>query len=80
MEIPRMPLRAGLYAINLWCEVNGLQADWLQEAAQLEVEEGDFYGTGVVAPDTYGPFLVEHRFRCEPQPAVSEAVEVKEGA
>jgi lipopolysaccharide transport system ATP-binding protein len=79
LEIPRLPLRAGAYTINLWCEVNGLQADWIQEAAQIEVLEGDFYGTGVMAPNTYGAFLVDHSFGYEPASAVGDAVEARHG-
>jgi lipopolysaccharide transport system ATP-binding protein len=80
LEIPRVPLRAGAYTINLWCEVNGVQADWIQEAAQIEVLEGDYYGTGVVAPNSYGPFLVDHHFEYEPLTTTGAVLQAKAGA
>ncbi len=56
--IPRLPLTPGEYYLNLYCEVNGLVADWVQHAASLTVEAGDFFGTGRLPPRTHGGMLV----------------------
>jgi len=64
-EIPKLPLREGKYHINLWCEVNGGLADWVKEAAIVNVCEGDFFGTGATPPLGHGLVMVEHRFTYE---------------
>jgi lipopolysaccharide transport system ATP-binding protein len=65
LEIANLPLREGRYVVNLWCEVNGLLADWVIDAAAFHVVEGDFFGTGMLPPSGQGQVLVEHSFRNE---------------
>jgi lipopolysaccharide transport system ATP-binding protein len=57
---PRVSLRSGTYRSNLYCEVNGEVADWVQDAFQLEVLDGNFYGTGRLPPAGQGDVLMEH--------------------
>jgi len=64
-EIPKFPLREGKYYINLWCEVNGILADWIKEVAAINVIEGDFFNTGMVPPPGHGLIMVEHYFSYE---------------
>jgi lipopolysaccharide transport system ATP-binding protein len=61
--VERFPLSPGQYSLNLYCEVNGMVADWIQEATTLTVEAGDFFGTGRLPPRTHGGILVPHRWR-----------------
>lgn len=56
--IPRLPFSPGNYNLNLYCEVNGSLADWVQEACLITVVEGDYYGTGKTTPASHGGFLV----------------------
>jgi len=65
VTIPRLPLREGRYYLNIHCEVNGILADWVREAASTDVVEGDFFGTGVGLPRGHGLVMVDHRFGCE---------------
>jgi len=65
VKIPKLPLRGGKYFINLWCEVNGVLADWIKEAATVNVIDGDYFGTGVTPPPGHGVILVEHSFSHE---------------
>jgi len=65
LEIPRLPLRAGTYTVNLYCEVNGLLADWVKEAARFHVVEGDYFGSGRMPPAGHGLIVVDHRFSYE---------------
>ena len=44
-RIPRLPLSAGRYKINLFLERNGIIEDWLQESLALDVSEGSYFGT-----------------------------------
>jgi lipopolysaccharide transport system ATP-binding protein len=45
-ELKKFPLRAARYAGNLVCRTQGSLADWIQGAFIVEIEPGDFYGTG----------------------------------
>ena len=45
-RIPRFPLIPGTYLIATYVEVGGELADHLTVATQLDVEPGDFFGTG----------------------------------
>ena len=44
--LPRFPIRAGVYTSNIYCAARGVVLDFIQGARELEVEDGDFYGTG----------------------------------
>jgi lipopolysaccharide transport system ATP-binding protein len=47
-------------------------ADWVQRAALLVVEPGDFYGTGRLPPATHGGVLVKQTWELDamsPEPA-----------
>lgn len=60
-KISKLMLNQGVYNINLYSEVNGELADWLQNVAQIEVSFQDFFGTGRKLPEdlsvTGGSFL-----------------------
>jgi lipopolysaccharide transport system ATP-binding protein len=45
-EIRKFPLRASRYGGNVLCRVNGHVVDWVRDAIQVDVEDGDFYGSG----------------------------------
>jgi lipopolysaccharide transport system ATP-binding protein len=63
LEIDRLPLPPGAYRFHLYCSVNDEPADGIQNAGQLLVESGDFYGTGQLPPVAYqGCLLMEHQF------------------
>jgi lipopolysaccharide transport system ATP-binding protein len=59
-KIPRIVLSEGNYYVNLWCEVNGQIADWITEAARVNVLNGDFFGTGRSLPISHGGVFVDH--------------------
>jgi lipopolysaccharide transport system ATP-binding protein len=59
----KLPLLPGSYSINLFCTVNGIIADWLTDAARINVEDGDFYSTGKLPPQGYGSVAVPHDWR-----------------
>jgi lipopolysaccharide transport system ATP-binding protein len=61
-RIPRCPFSPGSYSLNIYCEVNGILADWVQEAKQVTVVEGDFYGTGKLPSVAHGGFLVDQHW------------------
>lgn len=57
-RVRHFPLAPGTYQVNLYCEINGVLADWVQQAGFLTVEGGDFFGTGRLPPISHGGFLV----------------------
>lgn len=63
---PRFNLRSGVYTCALFCEINGNIADWLQSAFQIQVEDGDFFGTGSVVLRSQGEFLVPYDWQSVP--------------
>src|SRR5262249_44734936 len=64
-RVSRFPLSPGLYSITLLCRVNGSIADWVQQAAVLTVEAGDFYLSGRLPDTRKGGFLVFQKWRVE---------------
>ncbi len=62
----RALLLPGVYSMNVHCTVNGELADWVQDAARIEVAEGDFFGTGRIPPPGYGNVVAPHQWLVEP--------------
>ena len=62
-RVERFPLSPGQYHITLFCKANGTIADWVQQAALLTVEPGDFYGTGRLPQATHGGFLIPQEWQ-----------------
>ena len=57
--IPRLPLAPGTYLLATSVETGGELADHLTVAAQLDVEPGDFFGTGHTGIAGHSPILIE---------------------
>jgi lipopolysaccharide transport system ATP-binding protein len=64
-DIPTLPILGGSYSVNLYAELNGVIADWVINASRLQVESGDFFGTGNLPPSTHTKFLVKHKWFVE---------------
>jgi lipopolysaccharide transport system ATP-binding protein len=60
-EIPNIPLFSGNYTISLQCLVGFDVADELENAVSLNVEDGDFFGTGKL-PAVKSGVLVNHNW------------------
>jgi homopolymeric O-antigen transport system ATP-binding protein len=58
--IPRCPLPAGQYTLNVWADAGGEALDWVQRASQLTVTEGDFFGSGRGQLPSHPAVLVDH--------------------
>lgn len=58
--IPRLPFEAGAFRVTLFSSVNGEVADWVIHAATIDVEPGDYFGTGRTNFEGQGHFLVAH--------------------
>jgi lipopolysaccharide transport system ATP-binding protein len=69
LNIKRLPLVEGRYGFSLFSLVNGEIADWVIDAGCIDVESGDFYGTGRIAHKGQGKLLVD-QYRFEPSAAI----------
>jgi lipopolysaccharide transport system ATP-binding protein len=61
--VEKFPLTSGKYALNLIVYCNGILHDWVQQAAMLHVDDGDFYGTGKTVASTHRCVLVEQSWQ-----------------
>jgi lipopolysaccharide transport system ATP-binding protein len=63
--IPNLPLSGGSYNLLTFFEVDGVAQDCVNNAASIDVEDGDFYGSGKLYPPGWGGkgVLLEHQ--CE---------------
>lgn len=62
--VDQLPLSLGTYYLSPFLEVNGVIQDWVDSAATLQVEDGNFYGTGKDYPAGWEgkTVLVKHRW------------------
>jgi lipopolysaccharide transport system ATP-binding protein len=60
--IPKMALMPGRYRLTLYSTINGIVADWIKDAAIVDVESGDYYGTGHLPEHGQGMLVLDHRF------------------
>ena len=64
-RIPRLPLPAGRYTVNVFGTAAGDVADWVQRATELTVAEGDYFGTGQRIPESHQSVLVDQDWLVE---------------
>lgn len=62
-ELEKLSIMSGSYSINLMIRQNGIIQDWIQEAAFFSIEEGDFYNTGKVIPQSHKGVLLEQKWK-----------------
>jgi hypothetical protein len=58
-RVPRLPLPAGRYVLNLMGTSGGTPADWVQRASEMTVAEGDFFGSSRRMPEGHQTVLVD---------------------
>jgi len=56
----KFPLSMGNYLVNIFVQDNFGILDWVQEATSINVESGDFFGTGKTISTNHQSVLVEH--------------------
>ncbi len=62
-HIPQLPFAPGTYLLDIRAEVNGLVADALRDALQIEVFTGDQAAQGTLPMAPLGAYLVPHEWR-----------------
>jgi lipopolysaccharide transport system ATP-binding protein len=65
-RIPELPLVPGRYAVNIFVGINEEPCDVIEDAAQFEVEGGDFFGTGRQGMSSLCRLLVKCDWRLGP--------------
>jgi len=62
--IKKLPLCAGSYQINLFAAIEDVHAlDWISDAGRLNVEDGNYFGTGINGMPSHCKVLNEHNWR-----------------
>jgi lipopolysaccharide transport system ATP-binding protein len=63
--IPDLPLAGGRYHIDFYVESEGIIQDCLDDAGTLDVEDGDYFRSGVINHQGCNDYtvLVRHSFR-----------------
>ena len=64
-ELGRSTLLPGRYTMNVYCAVAGVTADYIMDAAPIDVTEGDFFGTGKLPPPAHGFVALEQSWSIE---------------
>jgi len=66
--VQQIPLSSGRYRVGARITVNGEEADWPQNGiGYLDVEYGDFYGTGSKGFEGLAPFLINGKWQVSPK-------------
>jgi lipopolysaccharide transport system ATP-binding protein len=71
-RIPRLPLPPSTYRVTFSLMRDGEYLDAMDDAAELNVTDGDFFGSGEVPPATHGSCLVDAEWRLEAEPGRGE--------
>lgn len=77
-RIPRLPLPPAAYRITYSLMRDGEYLDAMEDAYELTVIGGDFFGSGEVPPATHGCCLVDGSWRLEAEAAPAEEFEEAE--
>lgn len=58
-RVPKMNLRSGSYVSTLFVSLDGAISDWVQDAFQVLVEDGNFFGTGHLVSRDHGDLVLD---------------------
>ncbi len=61
--INKWPITSGRYGLNIAINQNGFMQDWIKDAVFIDVEDGDYYGTGRLVPGTHRCVLMENTWK-----------------
>jgi hypothetical protein len=73
--VPRLPLLAGQYRLDLWCASSSQLQDELDDAATLRVEPGNYFGakkdTRLPVASKHGACMIPQRWSAAGVPAAA---------
>lgn len=58
--VEKCPFNTGVYGLAVFVADELATFDWIDNATNIEIESGDFYGTGKVNSKSLGQFLIEY--------------------
>lgn len=58
--IPRLNLLQDSYRLSIYCKVGNEETDWIENAAELIVDEGDYFRVGRNMPKGFGIIAMNH--------------------
>lgn len=76
-HLPRLPLPPSTYRLGYSLMLDGEYLDMINDAGELTVVEGDFFGSGEVPPSTHGCCLVAARWSLVAQAATEPEEETR---
>ncbi len=59
-HVKKCNLNVGIYNLNLFCDSDYGELDWIKNVSRLTITSGDFYETGIMYPKTQGFFLTDY--------------------
>jgi lipopolysaccharide transport system ATP-binding protein len=66
-EITKCPLMAGRYSFNLFANMPGTKLDVVREAGFIDIEKGDYFGTGRLPEYKGQGVLIDYKWRMGPE-------------
>ncbi|MFO0052743.1 MAG: ABC transporter ATP-binding protein [Dolichospermum sp.] len=60
--IRKLPLAPNQYIANLIVRQNNIIQDWIIEAVYINVESGDFFGSGRISPSSHSGIFIEQKW------------------
>jgi lipopolysaccharide transport system ATP-binding protein len=58
--IEKLPFMSGSYTANIMIKKRDIIQDWVIEAKLFEVENGDYYNTGINAPESHNSIYIDY--------------------
>lgn len=59
IKINKLNLNTGFYTLNILIRKNGVEQDFIEDAVEFEVSEGNYYKSGIYYPDNYEGFYTD---------------------
>lgn len=64
-SIDKLPFSSGQYTMNIILRNHGIIQDWIRDADIIDVENGDYFGTGRTVEATHKSLLLEQRWSAQ---------------
>jgi lipopolysaccharide transport system ATP-binding protein len=61
--VDNMPFMKGEYLLNFMLNRGNIIEDWIIEGSTMQVEDGDFYGTGKIIESSHRSLLINHSWK-----------------
>lgn len=64
-KIKKMPLTLGRYRLGFRITINGKEDNYLQNAVEFDIHQGEFYTPGIITNQTHSPFYLDGEWQNE---------------